>query len=500
MALPNSGMDAVPFTPLTAEFLDDMIENIEYLGDILDGTSPTGPDGWNLLSAIDPTITYNGNHSYNVVYPGVNYTSLTSPGSRLKFTRTVTAPTGSITLNGTSQYANKTSPSGTSFTNNYVVSAFVKLTSYAQGGVVTRRDGTQGFEFRVNASGQVQLVGYNAALANYKLLSSYQSIPLNKWVHIAAQQDMSSATNSPTVNYIMIDGKDVPAVVTSGGTAPTTLVQAGNLTVGATNGAEFFPGQIAQAALYSAKVTQATILASMNQTLTGSETSIISAWKLDQASGLNDLSANANNLTAQGSPTYAADTPFTNSVTGTSVTAGTTNYGIIMAQTFSTNTTYTIQIPEGETLPTTGGIGTVSYSTQKTPYGFPPMTNVISRVLMGINSAVGDYLGMTATFTAYADVTYRFTIVTSMTQSSALTNNVLAIVDGSSTIQSQTFGALNNTNAWPVNTMVFDTKLSAGSHTVKLVSTATGGGTLVMYAAGTSNIWATYTIEQIGLV
>jgi hypothetical protein len=33
MSLPNSGMDAVPFTPLTAEFLDDMIENIESLAD-----------------------------------------------------------------------------------------------------------------------------------------------------------------------------------------------------------------------------------------------------------------------------------------------------------------------------------------------------------------------------------------------------------------------------------------------------------------------------------
>ena len=31
MALPNPGMDAVPFTPLTAEFLDDMIENIQSL-------------------------------------------------------------------------------------------------------------------------------------------------------------------------------------------------------------------------------------------------------------------------------------------------------------------------------------------------------------------------------------------------------------------------------------------------------------------------------------
>lgn len=47
-----------------------------------------------------------------------------------------------------------------------------------------------------------------------------------------------------------------------------------------------------------------------------------------------------------------------------------------MAQTFSTNTTYTIQVPEGETLPTTGGIGTVSYSTQANPYGIPSTDSI----------------------------------------------------------------------------------------------------------------------------
>lgn len=31
MSLPNPGMDAVPFTPLTSEFLDNLIENIEAL-------------------------------------------------------------------------------------------------------------------------------------------------------------------------------------------------------------------------------------------------------------------------------------------------------------------------------------------------------------------------------------------------------------------------------------------------------------------------------------
>lgn len=45
MALPNPGMDAVPFTPLTAEFLDDMIENIQSL------SSGTGLDDSSVIGA-----------------------------------------------------------------------------------------------------------------------------------------------------------------------------------------------------------------------------------------------------------------------------------------------------------------------------------------------------------------------------------------------------------------------------------------------------------------
>jgi hypothetical protein len=170
----------------------------------------------------------------------------------------------------------------------------------------------------------------------------------------------------------MIDGLDVPASVARGGTNPTSLIQAGNLEIGTNNGGtQFLNGKIAQVAIYSAKVTQANIKATISQGLTGSETSLASAYSFNNS--INDLNTtNANNLTANGSAVATnADSCFTNAVTGTSVTAGTTNYGIITAQTFSTNTTYTVQIPEGETLPTTGGIGALSYSTQKTPYGFP---------------------------------------------------------------------------------------------------------------------------------
>lgn len=182
------------------------------------------------------------------------------------------------------------------------------------------------------------------------------------------------AAGDTSAQKIWIDGVEVPREYSLTGTA-TALVQGTTaLVVGAEKSAGTNPldGKIAQAAVFSAQLSDATIKAMMNQTMTGSETNLVSAYTFNGATGINDLSANANNLTAQGSALATdTDTPFTNSVTGTSVTAGTTNYGIITAQTFSTNTTYTVQVPEGETLPTTGGIGEVYYSTHRAPYGFP---------------------------------------------------------------------------------------------------------------------------------
>lgn len=330
---------------------------------------------------------------------------------RLKLPRTVTAPTGSITLNGTTQYLSKSSPTGMTFTDDFTVSAWVKLSAYPSlaGTIVGRENsgGTNGWRMMIGSNGTVELTGLQSGAA-FRQVISYQSVPLNKWVHIAGTMDMSGWTTA--TNKIYLDGVSVPAQLTGSG-APTTLVQGTDFTVGArTAGTLFFPGQIAQPAVYSAIISGATILASMNQTLTGSETSLISAWKLDQASGLTDLKA-ANNLTATGSPTYSpTQTPFTQDVTGTNITAGSTNYGIIMAQSFSTNTTYTIQIPEGETLPTTGGIGTVSYSTQKTPYGFPGQRGKwrISYIRKDSGAAVTS----NATFGAYHSNSWAFSVPT----------------------------------------------------------------------------------------
>lgn len=322
--------------------------------------------GWASISSVLSTVTANGNRSYSLVFNGVDLTPTLSPGMRMQLTRTVAAPTQCTSLNGSTQYYSKTSPAGMTFTTSFVASAWVKLSSYAAGTIVSRYNGTSGWRFSVGATGQIEAYGLNAGSGNYRGFQTYQSIPLNKWVHLAVEIDMVNLTNTPTTMYAMIDGVDVPVTTQQGGTNPTALIQAGNLEVGSYNGGTSpFPGKIAQAAIYSAKVTEATILASMNQTLVGTETSLVSAYSFNNS--VNDLNANANNLSANGSALATnADSPYAQGAT-----AGLLEYGIVQAASFATNTTITLQVPEGSAIPTSGGVSAVAYSGLKSPYKFP---------------------------------------------------------------------------------------------------------------------------------
>jgi len=328
-------------------------------------------NGWNLMGTTISAVAANGNRSYNLT-SSADMTTVLSPGMRLRTTRTVAAPTQCTSLNGTTQYYS--CPSATvaadmTFTDDFVAGACVKLSSYATGTIISRHNGTNGWVLRSNTDGTLELYGTNAAGANYRAVKSYQSIPLNKWVHVVAQLDMSAHTATTTTSYVMLDGVDVPAQVTQNGTNPTALIQAGDLQVGAGNGSGFFPGKIAQAFVSSAKITQANIKTLYSQGLTASlisTHSIISAY--DFNGNKNDLNTtSANNLTANGSAVETnADSPFGGQADGT--TSSTLDHAIVQKVTAST---ITVQVAEGCTIPTTGGVSAVSYSTQKTPFGFP---------------------------------------------------------------------------------------------------------------------------------
>jgi hypothetical protein len=319
--------------------------------------------GWNTadLPAVS-SVTNNGNRSYDITFAST-VASILSSGMRLRTTRTAAAPTQCTSLNGTTQYYSKASPNKLTFTDDFVVSAWVKLSSYAVGYIATRYNGTSGWSLNVQSTGQIQLIAQNAGAANYSLVQSYQSIPLNKWVHITAQLDMSAFTATTTTSYVMFDGVDVPAQVQRSGTNPTALIQAGNLEIGAANGGSLpFSGKIAQAAIFNAKVTQATMRTYMSQGLSGSETSLASAYSFNNS--ITDLNTTTpNDLTANGSAVATnADSPFGNAGTSTTL-----DYALVMSVSGST---VTCQTAEGCTIPTSGGVTSVAYSVQGNPYGW----------------------------------------------------------------------------------------------------------------------------------
>lgn len=325
--------------------------------------------GWNPLGFTPSSVTHNGNRSYDFVFSGENLSTTLSPGMRLRLARTVNAPVQCASL-ATNQYLSKAAPNGMIFTDDFAAGAWIKLSSYAGGGIVSRYNGTSGWVMYVDpSSGRLLLQAYNAGSSNTSYVISTQSVPLNRWVHVAAQLDMSSFSATPTTSYILFDGVDIPATVVRGGTNPVALIQAGNLEIGSWNGgSNSLNGKVAQVAVFGAKVTQATMRSYMGQGYTGTETSLVSAYSLSNS--LVDLTVNANNLTANnGATTANADSPFGTQIDGT--ISPTLEYGIVSKVVFSTNTTVTLQIAEGCMAPTSGGISSIVYSSQDVPYNFP---------------------------------------------------------------------------------------------------------------------------------
>lgn len=343
-------------------------------------TDPSG--GWvTPIGTTGPsTVTYNGNRSYNLQFNGTDLTGVLSEGMRLRTTRTVLPQTQVTSLNGTNQYWSKTAPAGMTFTDDFTAGAWVKLTSYpASASTVMSRYSLAGggWQFRVESTGQVAIQGLGPSSNPNEIATTFQSLPLNKWVHIVATLDMSG-----NISNTYIDGVSVPNLYNQVG-GGTVLTQSGNLEIGSANGGiQLFPGKIAQVFVSSSILTQAQVRSIYSQGITPADVTalnIISAYSFNgNATDLN--TTNANNLTANGSVTATnADSPFSTG-TGTNLTSG-FDYAIVMSKpVFATNTTMTVSVPEGCAIPTSGGVSAVVYSSQFAPFGFPGIGNNLANI------------------------------------------------------------------------------------------------------------------------
>ena len=453
-------------------------------------TGTATSEGWSPLGQTPNTVTYNGNRNYDLVFNSVDLTSTLSPGMRLKATRTVAAPTQCTSLNGTTQGFSKATPSGVTFTNTWTVTAWIKISSYSTTNYIMSRGtgANDGWQFYIDTTGRLVSI-FRGAGATYKNTQSYASVPLNKWVHVAITHTASTNVSTMYLDGVSIENQSL----VSGGTPPTTVIQAGDLTVGGWVSSFTFSGKIAQAAVYSAVLSAATIKASANQTLSGSETSLISAYSFNGV--ITDLNTtNANNLTAQGSAVATnADSPFANAVT-----AGLLEYAEVNSVTFSTNTTVNVRVPDSSLLPTSGGVSAMSYATTANPYGLPFFTKILAyvRATASFTTTIAgaDISGLTSTVYVPQNGTIKISLwvgrVTNVSGAGVETTANL-FSDGVTDIGANGPNVNNSASAGPISLSYIRTP-TVGNHTYKFQGQNSGSNTGVTFNTG-----AYLTIELI---
>lgn len=333
------------------------------------GASPYA-DGWTpILGSTPNTVTYNGNRNYDIVFNGVDHTSTLSPGMKLQLTRTVAAPSQCTDLEASSSQSwSKASATGFSTGTTWTWAAKIKVESYGAGVIGALDDGTNRLQLFLDSSGRINISG--GLVAGDDVVTSYASVPLNKWVDVTASITIGTPTGE-----IRLDDTVIASFVTA--SASTTMtIGTPTLYAGRNNAGNYFDGKIAQLAVFNAVISDATLKTYSSQTKTGSETSCKGLWKFSGDG--NDSSSSANNLTASnGAAATNADSPFANAVT-----AGLLEYAEVNSVTFSTNTTVNVRVPDTCQIPTSGGVSAVSYSTQSNPYGLPYFSRVVAQRLL----------------------------------------------------------------------------------------------------------------------
>jgi len=427
--------------------------------------------GWNLSYAgttvpVPNTVTNNGNRSYDMVFNSVDLTGYLSEGQRLRTTRTVSAPTQCADLEASSsQYFSKASATGFSTGTTWTWKAKIKPESYGLYIIASLDDGTNIIQLYLNASGQVVVAGGTSGAQD--LVTSYQSVALGKW-----QDVTGSITIGTPTGEIRIDDVVVPSFVTN--TAATTMTINGDetLNIGRNNGGGHFDGKICQVAIFNAIISDATLKTYSGQTMTGSETNCKGFWSLNGV--LTDSSASANTLTASGGALATnVDSPFG------SYLGGTLEYGIITKTAFSTNTTLTVQVPEGCAIPTSGGVSAVAYSTQANPYKWPGISEIIGESIVcaaqaGITTAT-DVLGLTTTVYVPANKGIQIESCVPMTNGTVDAISLAYIYEGATQLQGA--GTISRSGGSP-ETLTPTTQTlypTEGSHTYKIRAAGSGG-------------------------
>lgn len=231
------------------------------------------------------------------------------------------ANTYSIDLeSGSSQYLSAADSASLSVTGNLTIEAWINIESSPSSGkeydICSKHDngagnqrswattyensgGTLRFTFRVSSDG----TSTNQTTANWNY-----TLTAGQWYHVA----FAYSTAGTVICYV--NGVSLGSV----GSQRTSIFNSNTrLTIGARdNGGgtatAYFDGKIDEVRVWAATQSQASIIANKNIELVGNETNLNAYWQLNNT--LDDLTANNNDLTNNGTAVFSTNIPFGDSV------------------------------------------------------------------------------------------------------------------------------------------------------------------------------------------
>ena len=337
--------------------------------------SGSAPADWTPLATVPSVSSVDGINQATLQFPSVNYTDRIQPGTRLRIPRNTTPPTQNFAFTRSgSQYARNTAPTGLTQTDDLTFMAWIKVNSLDTTNatpIIARRANTgNGWQFRVGAQGNIEVIGISGN-TNYRAAGSRIAVELGEWVHVAGTLDMS--TNSLRIYF---NGIEVGASTESGGTPPAFFTSAGDLVLGfnsVTGAASYFDGEMADVRVYNSIRTEADICSDMNN-YPATNAGMI-AWFKGEGSW-NDSSVNANHLTAVGTPSNStANHPWK-----------AIEYGIVTSVNYvAPNTNVTVYTGKKHCIPN-GTLQATSYSNFRVPFGFPSESTAWEVSMYLINS------------------------------------------------------------------------------------------------------------------
>ena len=313
----------------------------------------------------------------------------------------------SLSLNGSSAYAQVPNSSSLNIAAAITVEAWVKVNSTgAYQDIITRESYGQsgtggGYELSVTNLGKPRLDLYQTP-TTYTTVIGSTTISTGVWHHVAGVFDGSQMR-------VYLDGVLDGTLSTSNGPVSGTS----SLKIGRTSGGNYFNGLIDEARVSNSAVYSSNFTPQQHLTASGSTKGL---WKFDGPTP-NDSSGNANNGSLQGGAVYATDVP-----------AGPAYY----SGSFNGSSAY-VQVPNSSSLNITAAITVEAWIKINSTGAYQ---DIITRESWGQSGTGGGYeLSVTnlgkARLDLYQSPTTYTTVIGSTTISTGVWHHVAGVFDGS---------------------------------------------------------------------